>query len=334
LGATVASLPVAFGMARSGMNKIAAGLNEKVASARTAATESRATDFIRDTEAARSLARTAPLKSGAVVAASGMFPAEVQMVPDLLDYKTMPRDSRAFKEAQDTFKDPMTYVKNLAVPAIGGLVSAGTGFAKSDMLKNSGMADAKALAGSLKGMDKKLDTEGKAQEWATRSAKAKDAETALVEANLRNAEARAKTPAEAAKPPATPKMTAEEVAEKLKGLGPPKAKFIPGTPGPKPDHGDVYALMKREDVRKRLAEHVAHKNRDTLTGPDVIKALKDLFPDMPDKAAQASRLARRMRNSKDFMDKEVPEARKALGKERSGREGKAALKAMRQTKED
>lgn len=111
------------GLAGNKVSKTVLGNVGKANAAAEAATDPAQYALARAT--ADELSKMAPAKIAGGVAASASIPADLQMLTDAVDYKTMPKDTRAYKEAEAKFADPAAYAKALAVPLIGGTLMAG-----------------------------------------------------------------------------------------------------------------------------------------------------------------------------------------------------------------
>lgn len=151
LAATVGSIPAAALLSRGVANKVTGGVERAVTAANTARDAGNPAKYVEQLQAAETLAGRAPYKIGAGAAGAALVPAEMQMMPDLLDYKTMPKDSRAYKESAQQFGSWQDYLKGQAIPLVGGVAGSATGIAKSKMMGSTAAAEARAMSSGMTG---------------------------------------------------------------------------------------------------------------------------------------------------------------------------------------
>ena len=151
LAATVASLPAAALLSRGIANKVTGGVEKAVGAANLARSERDPNKYVEAVQAAEGMATSAPYKTAAGATGAALLPPEIQAVPDLIDYKTMPKDSRAYQEAAGQFANPGAYVSGMAVPLIGGVAGSVTGVAKSAAMGSTARAEAQAMGAGMSG---------------------------------------------------------------------------------------------------------------------------------------------------------------------------------------
>lgn len=168
-GATAGAVGAAALLSRGIANKVTGGVEKATETARAARAAGNPAEYVEAVDAASRLSSLAPLKIAGGTAAAATLPADVQMLPDLIDYKSMPKDSRAYKEAAPMFDDPWAYAKSMAIPVASGLVGAGAGVAKSNIMGSTARADSAAMSrpmgkdydANVKAVDKQMTSQSK-----------------------------------------------------------------------------------------------------------------------------------------------------------------------------
>lgn len=185
LAATLATIPAAGLATRGVLNKIAGGIDGKVNAAVAAENASDSVNFVRNAEAAKRASNWAPVKATTAGVAAATLPADLQGISDLIDYKTMPRSSRAFEEVAQNYSDPVKYLQSLAPALISGAIGSAAGAKSSKLASGTSRVDAKTLGGSIDGLQGS-STEARAADWAGKRAATLDSENALLAAAERN----------------------------------------------------------------------------------------------------------------------------------------------------
>lgn len=263
LAATVGSVPAAFLAARGVGNKVTKGVEGAVEAARAARSAGNPAEFVEAAGAAKSMANWAPAKMAAGTGAAALIPAEVQMLPDLIDYKTMPKDSRAYQEAEGQFSNIPSYLASAGIPMIGGTMGAMTGLAKSSAFSSAGRANAYAMSQGLSGnyaddvasAGKQISSQHKvdlARQQSDRTLRDANREQALRNAATEAAVRKLDDPATM-----TPEMAREMLARQISQQAVP-AQLPQLQPVVGPSRRVPYSLnaSEQDEVRRALSEMI------------------------------------------------------------------------------
>ena len=124
VGGTLASAA----LSRYGMGKVAHGIDDAVKAATKAGNPFNSVEFIRQAKIAGDRAGSAPAKKIATALMAASLPADIQAAVDASDYKGKPKWTRAYKEAEQQFSDPVAYLKSLGPAALSGIAGAALGY--------------------------------------------------------------------------------------------------------------------------------------------------------------------------------------------------------------
>jgi hypothetical protein len=148
--AVVAPTAAAYLLSRGAYTKLAKGLEETVDAAREAERAGRSVDVIRQGQIAGDKVRRLGPAQIATGVGAALLPIEGQGLVDAIDYKSAPKWTRAYREAEETFKDPAAWLQKQAVPAAAGAAAALAGY-KTAML--APVSEARSYARTAEAFD-------------------------------------------------------------------------------------------------------------------------------------------------------------------------------------